>query len=430
MTMQSKSKEERFQEAISALEDGEYDIACDGFEALIKDYSDDAGLWWQLLSALRRNRRYQDADIYNEQCLILFPNDIGFILEWSRSYDSQANWEIAIKRRQEFLKHYSPQQNERFIPLVTEQFLPLIELGRFDELKLLLQKNWDILKDNKEFFSSIVYALDALADYDRTYKYLEYIIDQNISDSSLLIDRIDVYNLKMMAQTAIWNNYWVKEKSKNGKPIRVLSLGQSCLPFTVMNRWGLNIYAGDHNKITPFDLGAFSRNTASAAVVSNLESYLDPNNYFETKNPFGAPQMHHKPSGVHFGHERGRTIIGEDQSKFHALMKHKVNAFKEAIISERCLFVFGIVGNCNLNDFINEIAPAIEKTNHILLIINMTREKLDYSPLPFVHFVHIPMPYDYSWNDIHDYSSDKGIVFETKIALEVKKQIEILSEIS
>lgn len=429
MSANTKSKEERFDGAIAALQDGEYEVACDSLEELVKDYSDDAGLWWQFLSVLRKNRRFQDADVYNEQCLNLFPGDVGFILEWSRSYDSQANWEIAIERRKYFLKSYSPKDDERFIPLITEQFLPLVELGEFSTLRLLLQENWDILKDKEELLPAILYAFDSLAEYEKIEQYLEHIINKKTSDSSFLIDGIDICNLKIMAQTAIWNNYWLKEKSNNGKPIRVLSLGQSCLPFTVINRWGLNIYAGDHEKITPFDLGAFSRNTASAAVVSNLESYLDPNHYFESVNPFGAPQMHHRPSGVHFGHERGRTIIGEDQSKFHSLMKHKVHAFREAITTERCLFVFGIVGACNLEDFIKEITPAIEGTNHILLIINMTRDRMDCPLTPFIHFVHIPMPYDYSWNDIHDYSSDKGIVFETKIALEVKKQIDKLSKV-
>lgn len=427
MITQSKSKEERFQEAISALQDGEYEIACDGFEDLVKDYHDDAGIWWQLLSVLRRIKRFQDADDYNKKCLELFPMDIGFILEWTRSYDSQANWDIAIERRKQALQIYSPSEDERFIPLITEQFLPLIELGDFSTLRVLLQDNWDLLKDRDELLAPILYALDALADYNQIEQYLEYIINKKSSESAFLIDGIDICNLKIMAQTAIWNNYWVKEKTKNGLPIRVLSLGQSCLPFTVMNRWGLNIYAGNLNKITPFDLGAFSRNTASNAVVTNLEAYLNPDNYVELLDPSGAPQMHHRLSGVHFGHERGRSIIGEDQSKFHTLMKLKINNFKEAITSECCLFVFGIVGACNLDDFIKEIAPAIEKTNHRLLVINMTREKINYSPEHFLHFVHIPMPYDYSWNDMHDYSSNKGIVFETKIAIEVKKQIEKLS---
>lgn len=429
--MEIKSKEERFHEAISALQDGEYEIACDGFESLAKDYSDDAGIWWQLLSALRRNRRFKDADTYNEKCLESFPGDVGFILEWCRSYDSQANWEIALNRRQTILKKYSPQEDESFLPLITEQFLPLVELGHFSTLEKLLQDHWDLLKDKEELFASILYAFDTLADYKKIVDYLDYMISKKASDSSFLIDGIDICNLKIMAQTAVWNNYWLNEKSKTGKPIRVLSLGQSCLPFTVINRWGLNIYAGNHSKITPFDLGAFSRNTASTAISSNFESYLKPEDYFEAVNPFGAPQMHHKPSGVHFGHERGRTIIGEDQSKFHTLIKNKVNAFQDAIASERCLLVFGIVGAVNLEEFIKEISPSIEKTNHRILVINMTREIINYTSLPtFLQYVHIPMPYDYSWNDIHDYASDKGIVFETKISLEVKKQIEILSNLT
>lgn len=429
--MESETKEERFHKAILASQDGEYEIACDELEKLATDYPNDAGIWWQLLSALRKNKRFQEADVYNEQCLGFFPEDIGFILEWSRSYDSQANWSISIDRRRTLLETYSPKEDERFLPLIIEQFLPLVELGEFAHLKQILQDNWDLLRNKEELFSSILYALDSIADYKKNVEYLDYLISKKLSDSSFLIDGIDICNLKVMAQTAVWNNSWLNEKSKTGKPIRVLSLGQSCLPFTVINRWGLNIYAGNHSKVTPFDLGAFSRNTASAAISSNFETYLKPENYFEAVNPFGAPQMHHKPSGVHFGHERGRTIIGEDQSKFHALMNFKVNAFQEAIASERCLLVFGIVGAVNLEEFIAEISPSIERTNHRVLVINMTREVINYTSLPvFLQYVHIPMPYDYSWNNIHDYASDKGIVFETKISLEVKKQIEILSNLT
>ncbi|MBO1359113.1 tetratricopeptide repeat protein [Acetobacter sacchari] len=428
MSVEVRSKEERFTVAYEALTNGDYDEACEGFRSLVEDYPDDGGIWWQFLSTLRRIRCFDEADAYNEKCLTLFPNDPGFVLEWTRSFDARATWDVAIARRSQMLKLYDPASDERFIPLVTEQFLPLIEMGRYDDLTLLLDYNWNLLKNRIDCVAAVYYALDALGDYERESLYLDGIVDL-LDDPSGVSGDINVSNLRSVAQAAVWNRRWLKGISGDGRDIRVLSLGQSCLPFTVSNRWGLTLFPGDHAKITPFDLGAFGRNTAASAVSSDFSEFLDVNTYYEAMTPFGAPQMHHRPSGVHFGHERGRTIIGDDKSNFHSLMKMKIEAFRFALNNERCILVFGIVGPCEIEKFVEEIYPIIRDKNHRIVMLNLTRESLVCPVRSNVSYTHIPMPRDYSWNGLSDFSSDRGIVFEGKIINAIKKDIEKISHV-
>ncbi|MBS1033363.1 tetratricopeptide repeat protein [Gluconobacter cerinus] len=400
-------KAEQFTQAMEYIEDGMYEEACDILANLTRSFPDDRGIWWQYGGILRRARRYDTADEVADTCYRLFPDDPGFVLGWTRCFDARADWDQCIERRREVLKTIDPRQDHRFLPLITECFLPLVETKNFDELKRLVNAYWDTLIEEDSCGAAVYYALESIADFERQIELCEGIMSRHDYDDCI-IEGVNYLNLKSLAQSALVNS---RNYAKSGTMPMVLSIGQSCLPYTVANRWGLLSYVGDPN-VSVFDLGAFGNNSAVVALKSDFATYLDPTTYFKRSDHVGAPQMHHRPTGVHFGHERGRSIIGDDDKKFHTLIRKKIDTFRSRFEKGNVLLVYGIVGGVDLPAFVAEIGEYLDRTGATLFIVNFTRDALDCPAHSHVRFAHIPFPVDYNWNDIAHFTADRGFAFD------------------
>lgn len=406
-TMTDEQKALQFSQAMHFVEDGDYEDACDIFSSLLDFFPEDRGMWWQYLSALRRSRNHEKADSVADFCYRSFPDDLGFVLEWTRCLDARAHWNESLRRRKEVLLKHTPHTNKNYLPLVTECFLPLVETKNFEELRRLIDEYWEVFLEDGHCGAAVYYALEALGDYLGQIT----LCDQLIARSELkqpIINNVNYANLRSMAQSAIWNK---KAMTQRAPEVNVLSIGQSCLPYTIANRWGLINYVGDPD-ITIFDQGAFGRNSAPDALNSDFNSFLTPENYVQKTDPMGAPQMHHRPTGVHFGHERGLTIIGKDASAFHALIRKKIASFRKHFRKGNALLVYGIVGYVDINSFVSEIKNILETTHSQLFIANFTKEDMNTPQHPLITYAHIPFPHDYNWNDITHYTSDRGIAFD------------------
>ncbi|BCI68399.1 tetratricopeptide repeat protein [Acetobacter aceti] len=423
MSVNTELKEEEksavFDKAMSFMEDGDYEEACEVFAILVRNFPDDAGLWWQYYSALRRARLDDEADKCADDFVRLFPNDVGFILQWTRCTDARADWNESLRRREWMLKKHNPFSNIHFLPLVTECFLPLVETKNLPYLNKIVTQYWELFFVDGKCGAAVYYALEALGDYRRQIELCDRLLS-TIEDGSSVVEGVDYINLRALAMSAL--NYHTLLNAQKER-VSVLSLGQSCLPYTIANRWGLIDYAGDAD-ITIFDLGAFSRNSAADAIRSDFSSYLQPENYYQGVDPSGAPQMFHKPSGVHFGHERGRTIIGDDQSAFHSLIKRKVDSFTRRFNKGHALLVFGMVGECDLPKFMEDMNPVLVEKSSRLLVLNLTRDPAAHPEQSNITYIHIPFPVDYNWNGINDYTSDRGLAFDSRVTSAILREIE------
>ncbi|NHO19068.1 hypothetical protein GOB90_08805 [Acetobacter oeni] len=415
-----KERPRVFQEAMDFVEDGDYEEACDLFELLVQNFPEDRGVWWQYLSALRRARMHDKADELDEWCYQTFPDDIGFTFTWTRTFDSRANWDEGLRRRREVLSRHSAKEKPVYLPAVTECILPLVEKKDFAGLKVLLEEYWDTFFTVDNCGAAVYFALEAIGDYRRQIEMCDRLL-RYCEPGNPVLHGVNYANLRVLAETALWNQ---EVLAGRGNKVNILSFGQSCLPYTIANRWGLTNYVGNPDAITIFDLGAFGKNTAAEALKTNFASYLDPASYHQGRDPMGAPQMFHRPTGVHFGHERGQTIIGAQQEKFFPLINKKIKAFQSAWAKGNSLLVYGIVGQCDLPAFVSEMEPLLARQHSRLLIFNLTRSPLDCPASPSVTYVHLPFPMNYSWNGIEDYTSDTGLAFDSRLTGLIRSEID------
>ncbi|AQS84892.1 hypothetical protein A0U92_09020 [Acetobacter aceti] len=415
-----EEKPSRFQQAQELMKDGDYEEACDIFEKLAKSFPDDRGIWWQYLSALNRARLTDKADEYTEWCYRAFPGDLGFTLAWMRGFDARADWDESIRRRYEILAQHDPRTDPDYLPVITEFFLPLVEKKDFNAIRTLLNQYWNILTRNDECGAATYFALEAIGDFHRQLELCDIFL-KRCDPADPVVHGVNYANLRVMVQSALWNQEILSRRHSHTK---VVSFGQNCLPYSMSNRWGLLKYIGNPDNITIFDLGAFSRNSAPEALLSDFEGFRNPENYYESRDAVGAPQMMHKPTGVHFGHERGRTIIGNDQEKFFSLINKKIDAFQNMWNEGRCLLVYSVTGQCDLPELVRSMEKALEEKSSRLLILNCTRQAMDCPSSQFVTYTHTPFPFDYHWNEITNFTKDVGLAFDARIMAAIKQEID------
>lgn len=415
-----EEKSSRFQAAQELMEDGDYEEACDIFENLAKSFPDDRGIWWQYLSALQHARLTEKADECIERCYKAFPDDLGFTLSWTRTFDARADWDECIRRRNVVLKQHDPRADLCYFPVITEIFLPLVEKKDFGAIRALLARYWDMLTRLDQCGAALYFALETIGDFERQLEFCDIFL-QRCDPNDPVLDGINYANLRVIVESALWNRKIVSRPSSR---TQILSFGQNCLPYSMANRWGLLKYIGDPDAITIFDLGAFGRNSAAEALLSDFESFRNPENYYESQDPAGAPRMMHRPSGVHFGHERGRTLIGADHKNFFSLINRKIDAFQSMWNKGNCLLVYAITGECDLPEFVRSMEKALEENASRLLVLNCNRPVEECPESRYVTYFHIPFPFDYNWNEINNFTKDVGLAFDTRITAAIKNEID------
>lgn len=418
----SEEYRKQFDRAHQLIQEGEYELARDTFQKLTTIRPDDSGVWINYISILGRLREHKTLKYVLQLCLELFPNDPWYILAWSRTSDAVADWDEAIYRREYMLSIHDVRSDPRLLPLIHEQYLALQLCGRFDDLKKLIDTYEDVLLNAKQESSAIYYGFEILGDYERRSRFCKNFLD-SLDIVEPIHDGRNIANMKLIADEAIINYTWLKEKANH---IRLLSLGQLCLPFNIFGRWGLNNYVAMHHERTVFDLGITNKDILTDALDKDFSNYLDRDNYFERDDQYGAPQLWNKPLGIYFGHEKGRTLLGENYNRFFIDMNNKVNAFKNATNSnDHCLFVYGIVGECTLDKIANSVLPLLEKNpKNRFLMINLMRENLSFNHSSSrIRLVNIPYPVDYGWNDPLGFASERGFSFESRIISEIKYEM-------
>ncbi|WP_018308459.1 hypothetical protein [Acetobacter aceti] len=59
-----------------------------------------------------------------------------------------------------------------------------------------------------------------------------------------------------------------------------------------------------------------------------------------------------------------------------------------------------------------------------LLILNCNRPAQECPESDHVTYFHIPFPFDYSWNEINNFTKDIGLAFDTRITAAIKNEID------
>lgn len=236
------------------------------------------------------------------------------------------------------------------------------------------------------------------------------------------------------------------ERRKNlsdPKRVRHLSLGEDCLPRTLLTRWGLKPPAKLGEKSHPFDLAIHPLETVLKLLEDDFDGYLDPKEMiFDDKLDICTiPRQ-----GIHFNHEKGREYSNNNFAKLIETYKRRIDNFRLAVRDPSpIVFVTHIRRPDQLyRPVLSKICSELRRMRNgnyfELKIVNTwshlqnNPQNTDQTPLPpEANSYDISYPFsNYIWyNELHA-SSELGHFFETQLISQLSQRREnsIISQAS
>lgn len=209
-------------------------------------------------------------------------------------------------------------------------------------------------------------------------------------------------------------------------PVRVVSLGNNCFPWMVLNRWGLRPDPADPRDDCVFNLAQCSGYTAAAVVRAPQD--LIRREDLEAVSPEGTPLPWHTRFGMLFNHEGGDLWIADDFAKLLERYRPRIENLVDSFSGDPRVFVYYVEGAVDLDDLVDAVSTANTDENYSLVIVDTRadrqpparHDRLRYLPLD------LPVP-EYVWHVPDQFDSVHGVTFESAVAEAVLEEAQKLS---
>lgn len=405
-------------------EDNEYDIE----EVALQHYNafqenpTNLDIAWHAIPALQRAHFYEELGTLLDIAHINFPDHLHIQLEWAQFPKYYSDLTEEIKRLSLCSLQFPAQKGDGLI-FLTEQFLPLRDLEKWDELLALINNNWSLFCNTEIWvvIPALVFTLNVCGLHEKLIQLIDQ-FSKKISPEQKVVCGVTLSNAQTIAMTAQSNKIW---KDALPQKVDIISIGQNCLPSTIAGRWGL---LDDPLDFLPFDQSAFPNSSTAESLLSDFSIFANKDSFIA--RPFGrhARIVYHKETGVHFAHNplpltNYTDLFRETIQRFQA----RIQTFKRRTKEKNSLLFINICGDCNIDELLKVISERYGVDSHIF-ILNTTHSSFSSTFTPNTTYLHLPYPTDYGWNTIDDYTSDRGIAFESHIIAALKQKIQSMQK--
>ncbi len=124
---------------------------------------------------------------------------------------------------------------------------------------------------------------------------------------------------------------------------RLISLGLNCLPWTLLNRWGLrqpHQFSADYN---PFCQASHKMAGLTEALQSNFSTYAGPDEIALVKSAFGRELAMRRDRSVVWNHNKSSYWLNDDFKNLRTNLEAKIGNFRSTCIAENAVF---LISNC------------------------------------------------------------------------------------
>ncbi|GGE81997.1 hypothetical protein [Sphingomonas prati] len=217
------------------------------------------------------------------------------------------------------------------------------------------------------------------------------------------------------------------QQSLDQPTIKVVSIGDNCLPWMVANRWGLRADPGADHEQSVFNLAQCAPETPSNLFASGLQSLLDPTQLATFPTDIGTPLPYHVSSGFQFNHEQGTAWCANDYQALRSKYDGAISNLNDAFVGRARIFVHYREKSGDMNRLIATLAALNKDQNYRILIIDPHRDTTEPVSQPHATMKRIALPAaEYVWFKPEDYESIPGIEFERQIATAILNEMAIL----
>lgn len=218
---------------------------------------------------------------------------------------------------------------------------------------------------------------------------------------------------------SVWATPWLKmrhEKAvdnlKKVEGIPVISLGENCLPWQLLNRWGLRYEPWQESYLTQFNLAA-TYTDACTKVVKKGDCLISQ---LEIISPEGRPLPYNRSLPFTFNHEVGDYWLDDDFKNLRDMYTSRLENFDRLLEGDRRLFVHYSQKGGNFGALADALYSVSRNDLYHLLIVDSSDGPVVTDSLQNASYLKLPIPKDdYVWFMPDQLESQHGVEYEEKI---------------
>jgi len=278
---------------------------------------------------------------------------------------------------------------------------------------------------------ALIGALSETPDYSNTY--LTFLLRQaqraclpaasieTLLEAAAARDR-QQGELEMVYEAISRRHKFAVRKAPAALGLNFISLGTTCLPWTLLNRWGLRDRERFISDFNPFCLATHKIQGILAALESNFENYTALDRI--TIGVGGRqPYAKHTDDTVEWNHNQGIYWTQDDFRMLRADMERKIGNFRASCKADTPVFLLtGQLVHLNEPDYLPRLRTALAKftgreDDYIVLTSQSAKSPRGRVREIDDHTFALYCPYpsrDYTWFDLNVADSAEGLAFERK----------------
>ena len=417
MEMSEATSDALRQRIADVVEEGDYLAAARVWAELVRQDPGDEALRVEEIGALNLAHAWQDAEDRAAVAVADFPQSIYIQLARANIAYMSYDWQVAVERFEEIRKRFDPARFHDSLNTVLVQLHCHELMSDYENARRLANAFWPQLRKTNFTFRHESLLLGTLLTPERRKLHLAW-----IAHAMPRRFRQDFHKRESLASR---NGAWMKRCARG---VKILSLGQNCLPWMLPNRWGLRPDDIDMNPLGPFDYFPTIADKAAEALDSDFEPFLRE----DALRPFitgtKIPALMNDAMQASFFHETGNWWSENNWARLKLAYRERIVRFKNSIRRGPALYVYAICGAASVESIVDSYYRVLHDENSRLLIVNLLKEPLATQvKRPHVRLVHVPYPEDYTWTHWEEFTSERGIAFELEIVGEILAQVRQLT---
>ena len=208
-----------------------------------------------------------------------------------------------------------------------------------------------------------------------------------------------------------------------GKQVRILPLGQECLPFNILMKWGFFEFGVDG----PFTAGVFPRDCVQLALEDKFAAFLDPEAYRTMRTPQGLDAPLIQRYGCLLNHECGPYYCADGLAETVRLYTTRTQAAQAALTgTAQILFMIERTRFTDLPALLETLFRLYADRHPRVFVLDDGNSEPDETPIddPRVTILPAPRPSEaYVWHRQDHYSTEEGYAYESPMAAALEKLV-------
>jgi len=212
-----------------------------------------------------------------------------------------------------------------------------------------------------------------------------------------------------------------EQEAPRAAGIRFISLGLNCIPWTILNRWGMRDRRQFITEFNPFSLATHEIPAVIAALDNDFATYTLPELIDVDSSHHGQPIARHKDGSVEWNHNQGLYWTSGNFEPLFAKLAMKIDNFRRTCTGDSVVFIISrLGGGAHKVDFLPDLQRALARhtghENNRILLTGRKAKRRNRGVEHVDEFVSVfanPVPSDdYVWFDMNAADSPEGLEYE------------------